>query len=119
MLKTVTLSTASLASFLLSACEVSYPVAVIGPEGTTFRGFASDTVPHRGFFSGTNGGTSCSHTNQRAVDMTDVSFPVRCSNFLTGVGKATFETGASGAGTVHMVDGSAWQFIFGRRAAGI
>ncbi|MEM1373067.1 MAG: hypothetical protein AAGF78_01655 [Pseudomonadota bacterium] len=101
----------------LTGCDVSYPVAVVGPEGGVFRGFATDTVLAGGQFSATNGQVSCSGRYARQVDVRQVSFPVRCSNGLTGLGRAQFESGASGSGTVFMADGSEWQFLFGPRAA--
>ena len=44
------------------------------------------------------------------------TFPVTCSNGLSGVGTARFEDGLSGGGFITMQEGSQWQFIFGRKA---
>ena len=104
---------------LIAACDVAYPVAVIGENGTVFRGVATDTVFEGGQFQATNGGTVCTGQFTRQAEVSQVSFPVRCSNGLTGLGKAKFENGTRGAGTVYMQDGSEWQFIFGRAAGSI
>lgn len=104
---------------LIAACDVAYPVAVIGENGTVFRGVATDTVMAGGQFQATNGNTVCTGQFARQVDVSNVSFPVQCSNGLSGIGKAKFENGTRGAGTVYMQDGSEWQFIFGRAAGAI
>jgi molybdopterin-guanine dinucleotide biosynthesis protein len=48
-----------------------------------------------------------------------VTFPVTCTNGLSGVGKATYETPRAGGGEIVMQDGTRWQFIFGRSALGV
>ena len=117
MFKMIPLASALFGTLALAACDVAYPVAVIGENGTVFRGVAADTVLQGGQFQATNGAITCVGTFARQIDVSNVSFPVRCSNGLTGLGKAQFENATSGAGTVFMSDGSTWQFIFGRRAA--
>ncbi len=112
-----------LASFAListlAACDVSYPVAVVGPGDTVFRGYATALFLEGGTFQATNGTTRCSGV-YRPVGIGETStFPVNCSNGLSGVGAAKFETGWSGGGFITMQDGTQWQFIFGRGALGL
>lgn len=102
-----------------AACDVAYPVTVIGDGGQTFRGTASNTFLEGGSFHATNGKAVCSGTYRQYADISTVSFPVRCNNGLTGIGTASFETASSGSGFVTMSDGSRWQFIFGRGALAI
>lgn len=103
-------------SALVAACDVSYPVTVIGGDGITFRGAASNTFLEGGSFQATNGTSVCTGTYRQHNDIRTVSFPVVCNNGLTGIGTAAFETARSGSGFVTMSDGSRWQFIFGRNA---
>lgn len=100
----------------LAACDVSYPVTVLGPNGTAFRGYASNTFLRGGSFYATNGGVQCTGRYTQHSDIRTVSFPVQCSNGLNGIGTAAFDSPASGSGLVRMSDGSQWQFIFGRQA---
>lgn len=44
---------------LLAACDVSHPVAVVGPGNTVFKGTANATFLEGGWFQATNGKTSC------------------------------------------------------------
>lgn len=106
-------------SIILTACDVAYPVAVVGQDGTVFRGVATDTVLNAGQFHATNGVVTCTGRFSRQVDITNASFPVRCSNGLTGIGTASFESHTKGVGTVRMTDGSEWKFIFGAAAGQI
>lgn len=103
----------------LAACDVAYPVTVIGEGGMTFRGSATDTFLHGGSFQATNGAAVCSGTYDKFADISTVSFPVSCSNGLRGVGTAFFQSPTAGSGFVTMTDGSQWQFIFGRGALSI
>jgi len=103
----------------LSACDVAYPVTVIGDQGMTFRGSATDTFLHGGSFQATNGSAVCTGTYDKFADISTVSFPVVCNNGLRGVGTAYFQSPTSGSGFVTMTDGSRWQFIFGRGALAI
>ncbi|WP_299552440.1 hypothetical protein [uncultured Tateyamaria sp.] len=100
----------------LSACDVAYPVTVIGDNGMTFRGSATDTFLHGGSFQATNGTAVCTGTYDKFADISTVSFPVVCNNGLRGVGTAYFQSPTAGSGFVTMTDGSQWQFIFGRGA---
>lgn len=100
----------------LAACDLAYPVTVIGEDGTTFRGSATDTFLEGGSFQATNGRAVCSGTYDKFADISTVSFPVRCNNGLTGIGTAFFESATTGSGFVTMTDGTRWQFIFGRNA---
>lgn len=106
-------------TLMISACDVAYPVAVIGEDGTMFRGSATNTFLAGGQFHATSGKVSCTGTYTKQIDLHEVSFPVRCSNGMRGIGTATFQTDTRGAGDVLMTDGSRWQFLFGRDAAGI
>ncbi len=108
-----------MASAGLAACDLAYPVAVVGEGGTVFRGYATDTFLEGGSFQASNGKTVCTGTYDQHRDIAKVTFPVRCSNGLKGVGTAFFQTGTSGGGFVTMSDGSRWQFIFGRAATSI
>ena len=100
----------------LAACDVAYPVTVIGDNGMTFRGSATDTFLHGGSFQATNGNAVCTGSYDKFADISTVSFPVVCNNGLRGVGTAYFQSPTSGSGFVTMTDGSQWQFIFGRGA---
>lgn len=108
-----------LALLALGACDVAYPVTVIGENGMTFRGSATDTFLHGGSFQATNGSAVCTGTYDKFADISTVSFPVVCNNGLRGVGTAFFQSATTGSGTVTMTDGSQWQFIFGRAALSI
>ena len=101
----------------LTACDVAYPVTVIGQDGMTFRGSATNTFLHGGSFHATNGNTVCTGQYSKHVDITRVSFPVVCNNGMRGLGRAEFESETRGSGDVIMQDGSRWVFIFGKHAA--
>ena len=103
----------------VTACDVAYPVTVVGGDGTTFRGSATNTFLEGGSFQATNGAIVCTGTYTQHSDIKVVSFPVRCSNGLTGIGTAAFDSTTRGSGFVTMADGSRWQFLFGRQALGI
>lgn len=103
----------------ITACDLAYPVTVIGEDGMTFRGSATDTFLEGGSFQATNGQAVCAGRYTKFQDISAVSFPVRCNTGLTGIGRAYFESPTSGSGFVTMSDGSRWQFIFGRGALGI
>ncbi|MEC3860731.1 hypothetical protein VK792_05500 [Mesobacterium sp. TK19101] len=100
----------------LAACDTAYPVTVIGEGGVVFRGAATNTFLEGGSFQATNGRVTCTGTYTQYADIRTVSFPVVCSNGLTGIGTAAFETARRGSGFVTMSDGSRWQFLFGRGA---
>jgi len=107
-----------IAILALAACE-AYPVAVVGDGGTVYRGVATASLTQGGWFQVTNGGNTCSGQYPLGRTGETVSFPVSCSNGLTGIGQATYESGLSGGGQITMQDGSRWQFIFGRGANGV
>ena len=109
----------SLATLGLSVCDVSYPVAVVGPANTVYRGNATATILEGGWFQVTNGQNACSGRYTPASETRMVTFPVTCTNGLTGVGKATYETSRSGGGEIVMRDGTRWKFIFGRGALAV
>ena len=109
--------TAALA--VLAACDVAYPVTVIGDNGMTFRGSATNTFLEGGSFHATNGKSVCVGQFKQYRDIKTVSFPVNCNNGLTGIGTAHFESAVRGSGFVTMSDGSRWQFIFGSGATRI
>jgi hypothetical protein len=104
---------------LLAACDTTYPVAVVGPGNTVFRGQATALFLDGGVFQATNGNTICSGQYLPASPGETSTFPVNCSNGLSGVGTAKFDDGRSGGGLITMQDGSQWQFIFGRGAFGV
>lgn len=104
---------------LLTACDVSHPVAVVGPGNTVFKGSATATFLEGGWFQATNGKTSCQGRYRPASESKIVTFPVTCSNGLTGIGTATYETPRAGGGEIVMSDGSRWKFIFGRAALAV
>ncbi|WP_375280185.1 hypothetical protein [Pseudooctadecabacter sp.] len=107
---------AAAAAFALSACDVSYPVAVVGPSNTIYRGHATAAFLQGGFFQASNGNNFCQGRYSPQSTGETSTFPVTCSNGLSGIGTATFEDGTSGGGIITMEDGSRWQFIFGRGA---
>lgn len=100
----------------LSACDTAYPVTVIGENGMTFRGSATNTFLHGGSFHATNGNAFCTGTYDKFAEINKVSFPVVCNTGLRGIGTAFFESETRGSGFVTMTDGSRWQFIFGQAA---
>jgi len=104
---------------LLGACDVSHPVAVVGPGNSVFKGSATATFLEGGWFQATNGGTTCQGRYRPGSQSGTVTFPVTCSNGLTGIGTATYETPRAGGGTIVMKDGSRWKFIFGRAALAV
>lgn len=102
----------------LAACDVTHPVAVVGP-GTVFRGTATANFLEDGWFQVTNGQATCQGRFTRAPEVNSVTFPVKCTNGMTGIGQATYTTPTEGGGTVTMSNGDEWQFIFGKRALGV
>lgn len=112
-------SIAAIGLALLAACDVSHPVAVVGPGNTVFKGTANATFLEGGWFQASNGTTTCQGRYRPASETKMVTFPVTCSNGLTGVGTATYETPRSGGGEIVMKDGSRWKFIFGRAALAV
>ncbi|MFT6022219.1 MAG: hypothetical protein ACI9PY_000328 [Ascidiaceihabitans sp.] len=103
----------------LTACDVSHPVAVVGPSNTVYRGTATATFLEGGWFQVNNGGNTCSGRYTPASETRKVTFPVTCSNGLTGIGTAQYETPRAGGGEIIMQDGSRWRFIFGRGALAV
>lgn len=110
---------AGIGLFGLAACDVSHPVAVVGPGNTVFKGTATATFLEGGWFQATNGTTSCQGRYRPASQSRTITFPVTCSNGLSGVGTATYETPRAGGGEIVMKDGSRWKFIFGRAALAV
>lgn len=106
---------AGLAVLGLAACDVTHPVAVVG-NGMVFRGTATTSVLEGGWFQATNGSITCQGRYTPTPERREISFPVKCTNGMTGIGKATYTTPSQGGGEVVMADGSRWQFLFGRRA---
>ncbi len=104
---------------VLAACDVSHPVAVVGPGNTVFKGTANAIFLEGGWFQATNGKTTCQGRYRPASQSRMVTFPVTCSNGLTGVGTAKYETPRAGGGEIVMKDGSRWKFIFGRAALAV
>lgn len=103
----------------LTACDVTHPVAVVGPANTVYRGTATATFLEGGWFQASNGGNTCTGRYTPASETRMVTFPVRCTNGLTGVGTATYETPRAGGGEIVMRDGTRWKFIFGRGALAV
>lgn len=103
----------------LAACDVSHPVAVVGPGETVFRGTATATFLEGGWFQATDGRTSCQGRYRPGSQSGSVTFPVTCTNGMSGIGTATYETPRAGGGEIVMKDGSRWKFIFGRAALGV
>lgn len=104
---------AALGLAVLAACDVTHPVAVVGPANTVYRGSATAAFLEGGWFQATNGSNTCSGRFQPSSEAKTVTFPVQCTNGLTGVGRATYEGPRMGGGEITMQDGSRWQFIFG------
>lgn len=100
----------------LAGCDVTHPVAVVGPGKTVYRGTATATFLEGGWFQVTNGNNTCRGRYAPATETQMVTFPVRCTNGLTGVGKATYDSPRAGGGEITMRDGTRWKFIFGQGA---
>lgn len=104
----------------LAACDVAtHPVAVVGPSSTVYRGTATATLFEGGWFQVTNGGNTCRGQYMPGVAGSTVTFPVQCTNGLSGIGTATYQSALQGGGMITMQDGTQWQFIFGRGALGV
>ena len=104
----------------LAACDVAtHPVAVVGPSNTVYRGTATATLFEGGWFQVTNGPNTCQGQYQPGTQGSTVTFPVSCTNGLTGIGTATYQSALMGGGEIVMQDGTRWQFIFGRSALNI
>lgn len=101
------------AGLLLGACDISHPVAVVGPSDTIYRGSATATFLEGGWFQASNGKNNCQGRDSPAGESRMVSFPVTCSNGLRGIGTATYENARAGSGEIVMQDGTRWRFIFG------
>jgi len=101
----------------VAGCDVAtYPVAVVGPAETVYRGTATATLLEGGWFQVVGGNNTCRGQFTPTSAGGSVTFPVSCSNGLTGIGSATYTSGIEGGGHITMQDGTRWQFIFGRRA---
>jgi hypothetical protein len=101
----------------LAACDVAtHPVAVIGPSNTIYRGTATATLFEGGWFQVSNGPNTCQGRYSPGTTGSTVTFPVRCTSGLSGIGTATYQSGLQGGGQIVMQDGTQWQFIFGRGA---
>ncbi len=109
----------ALAVGALSACDVTHPVAVVGPGKTVFRGTATASFLEGGWFQASNGTNTCSGRYMPASESKMVTFPVNCNNGLRGIGTATYETPYAGGGEIVMQDGTRWKFIFGRGALAV
>lgn len=105
----------------LAACDVAtHPVAVVGPSNTLYRGTATATLFEGGWFQVQGaGGNTCRGRYSPGVAGDTVTFPVTCTNGLTGIGTARYQSAVEGGGEIVMQDGTQWQFIFGRRALGL
>ncbi len=100
-----------------AACDVAtHPVAVVGPSDTIYRGTATATLFEGGWFQVSNGGNSCRGRFSPGTTGSTVTFPVMCTNGLSGIGTATYQSALQGGGQIIMQDGTEWQFIFGRGA---
>lgn len=97
----------------LAACDVTYPVAVVGPGENVYRGTATAQFLEGGWFQVVGGNNVCRGQYLPSSAGETVTFPVTCSNGLSGIGTAAFQDGRSGGGTITMQDGTVWQFIFG------
>jgi len=101
----------------LAACDVAtHPVAVVGPSNIIYRGTATATLLEGGWFQVSSGNNTCRGQYQPGAAGTTVTFPVSCTNGLTGIGTATYQDALQGGGEIVMQDGTRWQFIFGRNA---
>ena len=109
----------ALAAGALSACDVTHPVAVVGPKNTVYRGTATASFLEGGWFQATNGANTCSGRYTPKPETQTATFPVTCTNGLRGIGTATYETPYAGGGEIVMQDGNRWKFIFGRRALAV
>lgn len=101
----------------LAACDVAtHPVAVVGPSNIIYRGTATATLLEGGWFQVSGGSNTCRGQYQPGAAGATVTFPVSCTNGLTGIGTATYQDALQGGGEIVMQDGTRWQFIFGRNA---
>lgn len=105
----------------LAACDVAtHPVAVVGPSQTVYRGTATATLLEGGWFQVSGaGGNTCQGRYSPGTAGTTVTFPVTCTNGLSGIGTATYQSALEGGGQIMMQDGTQWQFIFGRGALAV
>ncbi|AGI69538.1 hypothetical protein OAN307_c41400 [Octadecabacter antarcticus 307] len=108
----------------LAACDVAthrvagggWRVAVVGPNNTIYRGTATATLFEGGWFQDSNGLTTCQGRYSPGGAGSNVTFPVRCTNGLSGIRTASYQSGLQCGGQIVMQDGMQWQFIFRRGA---
>ncbi len=101
----------------VAGCDVAtHPVAVVGPSSVVYRGTATATLFEGGWFQVNGGGNTCRGEYRPGAAGAVVTFPVTCTNGLTGIGTATYSSALEGSGQIVMQDGTQWQFIFGRSA---
>ena len=101
---------------LITGCDITQPVAVIGDNGEIFKGTATASMSGSSF-KASNGRISCAGTFDSTSISNTVSFPVICSDGRKGLGTATRDaSGITGSGTIRMNDGSDWTFVFGPAA---
>ena len=105
-----------MALLLITGCDITQPVAVIGDNGEIFKGTATGSLSGSSF-KASNGRVSCAGTYDGTSPSNTVSFPVICSDGRKGLGTATRDaSGITGSGTIRMNDGSDWTFVFGPAA---
>ncbi len=102
---------------MLTACDNTQPVVVIGLNGQTLKGTATGALSG-GSFSVTDGRLTCSgHYDSWSLERT-ITMQAICSDGRKGIVVSTRDSsGISGHGTVTLTDGTQAQFIFGPAAA--
>jgi hypothetical protein len=111
---------AILAILLVSGCatSVTLPVVVIEKNGHMLKGTTTASLLSGGSFNVTDGKLSCGGSYDALDTSPTISMAVLCSDGRRGIIIATRDNnGMSGAGTVHMNDGSEGTFMFGQAAA--
>ena len=107
-------------AFLVAACSITEPVAVVSEDGKILRGTTTAEMTGEGSFTVTGDDMTCTG-NYNAFDMSPtIPLSVLCDNGITGIGSATrTNDGRSGSGTFTDSNGKDWRFVFGANAAAL
>lgn len=105
-------------AFVLSACGITVPVAVIASDGETMRGHATASALGGSSFEVSSERATCTGTFDGVTPSRTVSFVARYSDGRTGIGNGWRDTPEFGSGTIAFADGTTARFMFGSSAAG-
>lgn len=99
----------------LSACSPSGKVAVIAPNGQLVMDGEFSSTISGGYFTVTNGRTTCTGAFNAEVQSEKLTAPVFCTDGRQGKAVITRQlNGYDGYGELQFSDGPVWRFVFGR-----